>query len=64
MWNLLCTRLLVMMCMLNNLLMQGSSAELPKNGPFWHEIREVALPDVAHVTTEFNSLLKVSDTDC
>jgi len=40
---------------------QGSSVELPKNGPFWHEIREVALPDVMHATTEFNSLLKVCD---
>ena len=38
---------------------QGSSVDLPKNGPFWHEIREVTLPDISHVTTEFNSLLKV-----
>jgi len=43
---------------------QGSSIELPKNGPFWHEIREVALPDITHVTTEFNSLLKVSYLTC
>ena len=40
---------------------QGSSVELPKNGPFWHEIREVAVPDIVHVTTEFNSLVKVSN---
>jgi len=46
--------LLLMLCV------QGSSTELPKNGPFWHEIREVALPDILYVTTEFNSLLKVS----
>jgi len=41
------------------LCMKASSNELPKNGPVWHEIREVALPDILHVTTEFNSLLKV-----
>jgi len=42
-----------------DIFVQGSSVELPKNGPFWHEIREVALPDVMHAMTEFNSLLKV-----
>jgi len=35
--------------------------EMPKNGPLWHEMREVSLPDISHVTTEFNTLLKVND---
>jgi len=45
--------------MIMHVCVQGSSVDLPKNGPFWHQIREVALPDIPHVTTEFNSLLRV-----
>ena len=39
---------------------QGSKTELPKNGPFWHRIREEGLPDIPQVIADFNSLLKVS----
>jgi len=38
----------------------GSGADLPPNGPLWHEYRRAGIPDLPHISAEFNSLLKVS----
>jgi len=37
----------------------GSGVDLPPNGPLWHEYRRVGIPDLPHVSAEFNALLKV-----
>ena len=37
----------------------GTGADLPPNGPLWHEYRHAGIPDLPHVSTEFNTLLKV-----
>ena len=37
----------------------GSGTDLPPNGPLWHEYRRAGIPDLPHISAEFNSLLKV-----
>ena len=37
----------------------GSGADLPPNGPLWHEYRRAGIPDLPHISAEFNALLKV-----
>jgi len=41
---------------------QASLADLPKNGPEWHELREYGLPSLPHLSVGFNELLKVCST--
>ena len=38
----------------------GSGVDLPPNGPLWHEYRRAGIPNLSHVSAEFNALLKVS----
>jgi len=38
----------------------GSGADLPPNGPLWHEYRHTGIPDLPHVSADFNTLLKVA----
>lgn len=37
----------------------GSGVDLPPNGLLWHEYRHAGIPDLPHVSSEFNTLLKV-----
>lgn len=38
----------------------GSGTDLPPNGALWHEYRKAGIPDLPHISAEFNALLKVS----
>lgn len=40
----------------------GSGADLPPNGLLWHEYRHAGIPDLPHVSADFNALLKVQYT--
>jgi len=42
----------------------GSGADLPPNGLLWHEYRHAGIPDLPHVSADFNTLLKVWYTCC
>jgi len=40
----------------------GSGADLPPNGPLWHDYRHAGIPDLPHISADFNALLKVQYT--